>query len=344
MVMKSKNRYIKLILCLFALLAVILDSRSSALGAAAGIEICVRSAIPSLFPAMVLTDIMVRSMDGIGASAISKLLIIPKGAESIYLAGILGGYPMGARLIGQHYSEENLSKADAQYMLTFCSNAGPAFIFGLCGPMFSTPAAPAALWVIQICASLLVAKSKKRKPSCKSFSCNSKPLSLTQIVINCTKTMAVICGWIVLFRVLMHFLENWFLWMLSSETGTLLKGILELTIGCCGLGAIVNESSRFLICTILLSFGGLCVCLQTRSLINGLSMMHYIKGKLLQTLYATLISVGSLSVINYSLPISIRLMIPALSMLVIAATVFYFQKHIAFPKNMIYNTKKQPVR
>ena len=48
------------------------------------------------------------------------------------------------------------------------------------------------------------------------------------------------------------------------------------------LSQIPAEGTRFLICSVMLSFGGLCVAYQTVSVCPGLSLRGYLLGKTLQ--------------------------------------------------------------
>ena len=98
--------------------------------------------------------------------------------------------------------------------------------------------------------------------------------------------MATVCGWVVLFRVLLAFLKRWIFWILPAAVQVAVTGILELSNGCCELLSVPDVSARFCICSGLLAFGGLCVTMQTVSVTAGLSMKPYFLGKLLQTLFS----------------------------------------------------------
>lgn len=95
--------------------------------------------------------------------------------------------------------------------------------------------------------------------------------------------MATICGWVVIFRVLLAFFQRWFLWMLPEDISILISGLLELTNGCCRLSLAVTPGARFVLASLLLGFGGLCVGLQTISVTQGLGTGLYFPGKLVQT-------------------------------------------------------------
>ena len=59
----------------------------------------------------------------------------PQGASALVL-GMLSGYPVGAQTAASLYASGQLTKEETERLLGFCSNAGPAFIFGMVGGLF----------------------------------------------------------------------------------------------------------------------------------------------------------------------------------------------------------------
>ena len=93
-----------------------------------------------------------------------------------------------------------------------------------------------------------------------------------------------------MFRVILGFTEHWFLWLLPPVFQTVITGILELTNGCLSLAQIESVPLRFLLAAGFLSFGGICVAMQTDSVIGELSLRKYCIGKLLQTILSIAMS------------------------------------------------------
>ena len=98
------------------------------------------------------------------------------------------------------------------------------------------------------------------------------------------KTMGLICGCILLFQVIVAFLERALgTWMPPAvEIG--LSGLLELAGGCSRLPQLEAAGLRYCMASGFLAFGGLCVWLQTKSVIApyGLTGRYYLSGKVLQ--------------------------------------------------------------
>lgn len=285
------RKHVAMILSALGMLMLILDGRTAIQGATEGIRLCLQTVIPSLFPFFVLSSILTgHLMDSGGFRFLGKLCHIPAGAEPIFAVGLLGGYPVGAKLIAEACRRGHLHRRDGDRMLMFCSNAGPAFIFGLVGPQFSDPLAPWLLWGIHILSAVLVAATLPATMSAQALRSQGGNMTLTEALVGAVRTMGTVCGWILLFRVLIAFLERWIGWLLPVEYLIPLEGLLELSNGCCSLSAIPDDHIRFVVASGLLAFGGVCVGMQTASVAAELKMANYRKGKALQTLYSLLLA------------------------------------------------------
>lgn len=308
-------------------LILILDGKTAIFGAAAGIDLCVRSVIPALFPFFLLSDILVRTLWGSTLLQLpGRLFGIPEGAESILLSALLGGYPVGAREVSGAYEKGYLSKKNAVRMLTFCNQPGPAFLFGMVGPCLPEPWMAWALWGIVLTSALFVSLLTKREKAVIELPARSIPTP-AEAMRNAIYVMACVCGWVILFRVITAFLERWVLWLLPPVFQTAVGGILELSNGCHLLYDIPDGGTRFILAAGMLSFGGLCVSMQTVSMLGTLPVKQYLWGKLLQTGTAILLSCA----VVYG-----HLWYCALPVLAVAASIFR-KKAVAFSKEPLYN-------
>lgn len=270
-----------------AMLVMILDGKIALAGAATGIELCIRTVIPGLFPFLILSQWINYCLADRPIKR--RILKLPKGCEGIAVAAFLGGYPVGARAVGQAFHRGQISKHQGEKLLSYCNQPGPAFIFGIAAAMFSESWAGWALWAIQILGAFIISKCIPIPTESNSF---FLPKNSTQEdpMTGAVKTMGIICGWVVLFRILLEFLEQWVLWILPNTIRVLVYGILELSNGCCLLGRIQDEPVRFMMCAGMLSAGGLCVMMQTASVTSGLRLTWYLLGKGLQILISIALS------------------------------------------------------
>ncbi len=326
------------ILSATGMLMLILDTKTAILGAKDAISYCLLIVIPSLFPFFMLSVLLTNSISG-GSSflrPLSKLFRIPKGSESLFLIGLLGGYPTGAQAIAESYQNGGLTKQQAKRMMGFCSNAGPAFLFGMIGPCFQNKLIPWFLWGIHIFSAALTGMLLPGGTKTQIMPSGRKNISVNSAFNRSLRIMAGVCGWIVLFRVIITFLQQWILWLFPEILQYGIIGVLELANGCSFLPQISSDSMRFLLCSGILSFGGLCVAMQTYTATGPIGLGMYLPGKCMQSLFslwlAALVQIP-LFQCNYVLFLWISLPVGLIFLI-------NFKKRIAFRKNIVYNKAK----
>lgn len=288
-----KSKYLGFAAAL-GMLLLILDGRTAIMGAQEGVELCLRSVIPSLFPFFVLSIMLTGSLSGIHLGflrPLGRFCGIPEGAEALLLTGFLGGYPVGAQCVASAYRSGQISETQSERMLAFCNNAGPSFLFGIVASQFSNIRYAWLLWAIQIISAVLVARTIPSSETTPIIHGPTPTVTLSDTMKQAILAMATVCGWVTLFRVAIAFCGRWFLWLLPKSAQIVFCGILELTNGCCSLSEIENIGLRFLICAVVLSFGGICVTMQTLSVTKGLNSKNYFLGKLLQSGYTFMLAV-----------------------------------------------------
>ena len=261
----KKRKTVSVVFGAFALLMMIVDSKTVMNGMSAGMELCIQSLIPAVFPFLVVSTVLTGAL---GGSLTSYLAV-----------GFLSGYPVGAKNVTDGWRGGALSKDDAQRMLAFCSNAGPSFLFGMIGPMFEQWYIPWMLWMIHILGALVSAAVASPK---KIRGVPAGVITLVQALYSSVRTMGIICGWVVLFRVMISFLEKWCFWAIPDGMFVLVSGLLELVNGCVRLGQLELDGLRYLIAGVMLAAGGCCVTMQTVSVCEGLSLQWYFHGKCIQ--------------------------------------------------------------
>ena len=257
-----------------------------------GLKLCFTAVIPGLFPFFLLTALLNHALRGWDVpilAAVAKRMGIPEGGSSLLIPAFLGGYPMGAKAAAQYYTAGAVNKAGAQRLLMFCNNAGPAFFFGFLPAVFGETRLVFYLWVIHVGSALFIALLLP--PAAGTIEAvPSEKSDLTGIMLSSIKAMAMVCGWILCFRVISAAADKWLLWRFPQWIQILTAGILELANGCSRLAELPSLELRFLLASGLLGFGGLCVTMQTASMLGELSMGIYLRGKLLQTVFSLILA------------------------------------------------------
>ena len=273
------KRYLAPVGWALGMLVLILDGQTAMVGAAEGLMLCMQTLIPSLFPFFLLSAMLTSSLSGGG----------------LLLTGILGGYPVGAGNAARAYRAGQLEKSEAQRLAVLCNCAGPSFLFGVVSPVLGDLRKGGLLWGIYLVSILLLRLILPENGKIRGF---GQPVRLQQALHDSIRAMAGVCGWVILFRVLLCILDRWILWLLPPWGRVCIYGILELSNGCLALGNL-DPGSAFVLAAGFIGFGGLCVLLQTASVTEGLSLKLYFPGKCFQAAVcmglASLVTPGAVS-------------------------------------------------
>lgn len=305
--MKKRLNFSGCLIGAAGLIVLILDNRTAMNGAQEGISLCIRTVIPSLFPFFFLSNLLSSALIGRKIPflrPINRLCRIPDGAEYILLSGLLGGYPVGAQSIGRAH----LSDQDARRMMAFCNNCGPAFLFGMSAVLFEDPLAPWALFAIHISSALITGMIIPGKPQSR-IDVADNAASPVHALQQALRSMAGVCGWVVLFRVLISFLEKWLLWYFPTEIRVAICGFLEISNGCIGLTEIEHLPLRFVLCSVFLGFGGLCVTMQTYFAAANVNKGLYFPGKLLQASVSASVACLLVGSVYFLIPLTLSLVL-----------------------------------
>ncbi len=283
------KKYVMLIVSVLCMLMMIPLSGKISDGAREGIQLCLHAVIPALFPFFVVSAYLNGQLSDRNFAVlrpIEKICGMPANSGSIFLLGLIGGYPVGAQSIAQWHENGAISTQDANRLLGFCNNAGPAFIFGILSAFFPSQWDLWALWLIQIMSAFFTAMILPRR---QTFACKNRdtaPVPFTQALERSVRSILLVCGWVIVFRIIISFYPSY-----PRYIKILLCGITELTNGCMQLNEIASAELRFIAASVFLTFGGFCVHMQSVCAAKDLRLSSYITGKLIQTIISAILAI-----------------------------------------------------
>ena len=284
-------------------------------GAKDGLMLCFNVIVPSLFPFFVLSSLVVdlglaaylgRALEGL----MRPLFRVSGSCAAAVALGFIGGYPVGARTALQLYQQGLCSKTEAERLLAFCNNSGPAFILGVVGAgIFGDSRVGLLLYLTHALASLVVgllfrfyggserAHASKSRP--KPIQTVTIPAAFTGAVARSLQSTLNICAFVVFFSVVLQLLSAYGVFaalaQLLSLVGfqpewarRLVAGLLELSSGVSSLRGEAQLAGRVSMAAFMLGWAGLSVHCQVLSFLvdSGLSAKTYLAGKLCHGLIA----------------------------------------------------------
>ena len=301
-----------------------------------GLRLCYNVILPSLFPFFVLSALVVdlglagyigRALEGL----MRPLFRVPGACASAFVLGFVGGYPVGARTALSLYQKGMCTKTEAERLLAFCNNSGPAFILGVVGAgVFASSRVGVLLYLAHAAASVCVGllfrfyrgeEGRREGRAAPTFQAERFTTAFTGAIKNSFLSTLNICAFVVFFTVVIKLLFlSGVLPGLAGVLGTLfsplgfstrwaerlLTGLIELTSGVWTLTGAGTMSGRLSMAAFLLGWAGLSVHCQVLSFLggSGLSVKTYIGGKLLHGGLSALFTATLLRVFPLSEPVS----------------------------------------
>lgn len=321
---------------LCATLSLMLYPQDSMSAAREGLKLCYNVIIPSLFPFFVLSALVVdlglagyigRALEGL----MRPLFNVPGACASAFVLGFVGGYPVGARTALSLYQKGMCTKTEAERLLSFCNNSGPAFILGVVGAgVFASSRVGVLLSLAHAAASICVGlffrfyrrgkKGREARVSPK-FEAERFTTAFTGAVKNSFLSTLNICAFVVFFTVVIRllFLSGALpalarlLGVLLSPLGftqewaeRLLTGAIELSSGVWTLSGAGGMAGRMSMAAFMLGWAGISVHCQVLSFIgdSGLSVRTYLAGKLCHGIIAAALTAAVTRFFPLSEPVS----------------------------------------
>ena len=249
-----------------------------------GLIIFTASVLPALFPFFFFSTVLTK----IGAPfELAKLFNKPfkrmyntNGISSyVFFMSIICGYPVGAKLIHELHSSGLIDVRQAEKTASFCSTSGPLFILGTLGiTILNNKNLSLIILACHYLSAFLNGFIYRGKTKIDSEFI-SLPLDkedvLATSISNSTLSMLNLCGYIVIFNLIIDLILNSGVLSVLPQTvpastfKALLCGIIEMTRGCILLNevAIPNFLKCGLICFVI-SFGGIGILFQSMSFLG----------------------------------------------------------------------------
>ena len=261
-----------------------------------GIFLWAQSVLPALLPFFICANFL----NYMGAVKVIRPSLFP------FAMSVLSGYPMGAKIIGDMRKDNTISKNEAKRLISFCSTSGPTFMVGAVGVgMLGSTAAGVLIAVSHYLGAVLngmiysffFRRSKDRVGAAPMRKREQGLLELfTDAILSAFKSLAIILAYIVLFMFLtdlMH-MGGLFSWIEYPPLKALAKGFFEMTVGCGALSECLNLSMglKGVLCTFVLSWGGLSIIGQSMSMLSGsgVSLPYFVLTKLTHAVLAGIIA------------------------------------------------------
>ena len=261
--------------------------------------------LPSLFPFFVMSDLLLAYgfVDIISfflGSIMTKWFYLPKDASFAFFVSLFSGFPSGSKYVNDLLSAKKISIEDANYLIMFTHFANPFFIVTTIGLfLLSNVKAGYIILVSHILSNIIVAFLFRKKKVIfnndnnykKEFYLSSpgKPIItiLTNSIFKSFKTLVNMLGIIMIFLMITTIIKK--IIPLTGITNGLLSGFLEMTQGVKYISNLdISLPIKASILSMIVSFSGLSVHFQVKSIIDGTDIKYsnFLKARVVQSFIA----------------------------------------------------------
>lgn len=265
-----------------------------------GLRLCANTVIPSLFPFMVIANIIsvvkIPTINKIFDKPFRKIFGVSGECAQILLIGNLCGFPVGAKLGSRLLDEGRITKKELERSLVFSSNPSSAFVISTVGlSLFSSKEFGIKLYAVTLTISLLSTAvhrlifggvdnpSPLQAPKNVSQKKNL-PSRFCEAIGDAALSVIGVSAFILFFSAFLGTLEYVFSrFLLSDSLRALIVGIFEM-IGGTSRAAELKGNAASILAAFSVGWSGISVHLQIFSIIckKGVSMKPYLLSKLLQ--------------------------------------------------------------
>lgn len=292
--MKKAKEIPFIFLILLYIIFIIKFSKETATYILNAINNCINLIIPSLYIFLIISDFVITSniytLLSKPFSLISRYVFkIPEHFFSIYMISNIGGYPIGAKLISDMINEDKIDFKTAEDMMNYCYFSGPAFIIGIVGTnIYSDFKIGIIIFVSIFMSNFIIAaliglsrdipESHTPEPEL-----NIEFDNFIKSIYSGGKSICKICAIIIFFSSIICIMDNCniistiaglidrYTQLDYSDSVAVIKSFVEIS----NITLFKPHSKTVPLITSLLSFGGLCILLQIKSINSKISLRYF---------------------------------------------------------------------
>jgi sporulation integral membrane protein YlbJ len=241
-----------------------------------GLLLWFHTVLPTLLPFMVgVAVIMQSAVPRLAARVLGPVVRVLFGLPGVagfgLVAGLMGGYPIGAKIAGEMCREDTITPPQALRLAVISNTAGPLFIVGAVGVgMFGSARIGYLLRATNVAAAIITGIILRRRLVSEVKIEKTAPqsrITFGDAVKNSMEALVLVGGTIIFFSVVAA--------VMDVVGVTFLSGLAEMTGG---IQRLANAGGRFSLsgAAFLLAFGGAAIQMQS---------LHFLKGSVKPAAY-----------------------------------------------------------
>lgn len=242
-------------------------------------NICFNNLFPTLIPFMIISNILIKynfidELSDLFNFITTKFFKVNKSCAFAIIMSMISGTPSNSKYLKELYDSNLINLYDIKKCLSFCHFTNPIFILNTIGLNFlNNKKLGLIILISHFISSFVIAliyRNKKiiiTKNHLMTKNNNKFITILNDSIINTANTLLLILGIITFCLIITSLIDIIFK---INNNFKFIYGLIEITQGLKYLSlSNLNISIKAIICSFLISFGGLCIHVQVFSILDN---------------------------------------------------------------------------
>ena len=247
--------------------------------------------LTKLFPVSFLFFIMSTLIINYGLiEVISYYLNINSSSLFVFILSMISGFPSGAKYSKDLLLTKRINTKEANQIIKFSHFPNPLFVFGSVSTILNNSLSLKILIAIYL-SNLIIFLFNKKTSSIKldNKEINSFSQELSKAIKESLHTIILIYGTSVFFYLIVALITKYI--YLNTYFYIFINGLFDLTKGVFSTTLISNINIRTLFILFFISFGGISIHMQVKSILldTSISYCEFLKGRIIGTILAFII-------------------------------------------------------
>ncbi len=283
--MSNKKNLIIIYVFILLELLILINSKEVTINIIKSITIFKNRVFPSLFPAMIIGSLLIKNniqnfIPNIINIFFKKIFNFDRNMTSLFIISIFSGTPSNALFINEYLNKGLINDKTAENLLCCTHFINPLFVINGVGiGIFNSVQIGFILLFFLYLSNFIKAFILRKKfTTTNTFNKKISKSNFINDFQNTIKESILAClnilGIIIIFNILIILLENIFSLSISLKLG--LNILLEMTSSTILLSFLnINFYLKFIISYFILTFGGLCIQMQTLNMLQNKKIRYF---------------------------------------------------------------------
>ena len=241
--------------------------------------------VPNLLPMFIITSLIISSnliitICNLFGKIFSKIFKTSKYGIFVFVLSLFTGSPSNAKYIKDLIDNNLISITEGNKLLLFTTNYNPLLIYSLL-TLYLDKKTSIILIIIVILSNIIIGFLNRNMEYDEiQNNYNSKSINLSKIIKETIDTLLMILGTLIVFNIIINILP-----INNLLIKSIINGTLEITTALNNINFLnINTNFKILLSIIYLSFGGISIHTQIKSIFSDTNYKLFLKNKFLSIL------------------------------------------------------------